>query len=228
MVTLERTPPVEQVHCGRVVRTKQSVLTCLREQVARTVAQLSQRLIDWTELGPIPVGLLEVVADDLLVGGFVEPVGEAFVQLSTDFLRDPAVGGVADEDVAEAEGILIRQARALRLDEPSAHKSLKKDAHLRPGCGEMESAAQNSLPTTAAASSNARSPEASRSRRAESSAWIVSGTAASWPSSSAKASNCSRKSGFQPRSRAGSPGRPRQQAWRRASLPPRSKAARAR
>ena len=92
MVTLERTSPVEQVHCGRVVRTKQSVLTCLREQVARTVAQLSQRLIDWTELGPIPVGLLEVVADDLLVGAlaFVEPVSEAFVQLGTDFLRDPA------------------------------------------------------------------------------------------------------------------------------------------
>ena len=69
-----------------------------------------------------------MVADDLLVGAlaFVEPVGEAFVQLSTDFLRGSAVGGVADEDVAEAEGILIRQARALRLDEPSAHKPLKK------------------------------------------------------------------------------------------------------
>ena len=147
MVTLERTCPVEQAQCCRVVRTKQSVLTCLRENVARAVAQRSQRLIDRTELGPIPVGLLEVVADDLLIGAraFVEPVGEAFVQLSADFLRDPAVGGVADEDVAEAESVLIGKARALWLDEPSAHKPLEKGAHLRLGCGEVEDSAEPEL-----------------------------------------------------------------------------------
>jgi hypothetical protein len=147
VVTLERACPVEQVHCSCAVQTKHSVLTCPGEKVTRAVAQRSQRLIDWTELGPIPVSPLEVVADDLLMGArvFVEPVSEALVQLSTDFLRDPAVRRVADQDVAEAEAILIGQARALRLDEASAHKPLKKGAHLRPGRGEMEESAAPEL-----------------------------------------------------------------------------------
>ena len=55
----------------------------------------------------------------------------------------------------------------------------------------------NSFPTTAPRSSTARSPGPRRSRRAASSAWIVSGSVRSAsPPSSASARSCSRKSGL--------------------------------
>jgi len=58
-----------------------------------------------------------VVADHLveLLAPAVEPVGEALVQLGAELLRDALVGGVADQHVAEAEGVLDRLMRADEL-----------------------------------------------------------------------------------------------------------------
>jgi hypothetical protein len=57
------------------------------------------------------VGLIEVVADDLLelgqalAGGPLEPVGELFVEGSPIGLGEGGVRGVADQDVAKPEGV---------------------------------------------------------------------------------------------------------------------------
>ena len=60
------------------------------------------------ELAPVAGGLLEVVAEDLVqldeIGAaLLEPVGEALVQLGAGRLRQRVVGGVADQEVPEAE-----------------------------------------------------------------------------------------------------------------------------
>ncbi len=54
------------------------------------------------------VGLIEVIADDLLElhAPAVEPSGEAFVQIGPELLRDALVRGVADQQVSEPEGVL--------------------------------------------------------------------------------------------------------------------------
>src|SRR6266516_7319990 len=72
-------------------------------------------VVDRAELGPVPVRLLEVEAEDLLVLTdpvtrlAFEPVCEALVQLGPQLLRHRAVGGIADQDVAEAEGVVVRE-----------------------------------------------------------------------------------------------------------------------
>ena len=64
----------------------------------------------------VPVGLLEVVADERveLVGALLEPVGVALVQARALGLRDRVVGGVAEQEVAEAEARPRRRAPAGR------------------------------------------------------------------------------------------------------------------
>jgi hypothetical protein len=65
-------------------------------------------VVGWAELDPIPVRLLEVVADDLLVlggalpGRLIEPAREAFVHLASSLLGDRLIGGVSNQEVAEA------------------------------------------------------------------------------------------------------------------------------
>ena len=68
------------------------------------------------ELAPVAVGLFEVVAEDLVPldqdgAVLLEPVGEALVQLRPDRLGQRVVGGVADQQVAEAEAVLAGEQR---------------------------------------------------------------------------------------------------------------------
>ena len=68
------------------------------------------------ELGAVAVGLLEVVAEDLLVladalaGEPLEPVGELLVQRGAELLGGRPVGRLADEDVLEAKRDLVRRS----------------------------------------------------------------------------------------------------------------------
>ena len=102
-------------------------------------------LADQTELGPKPVGLLQVVAGDLLplghpVGDIVgDPGREALVQLRTALLRCALVGRVADQHVAEAEGVLVGERRGLGLDEVLADErhELGSDGVAEPGRREV-------------------------------------------------------------------------------------------
>ena len=64
-------------------------------------------------------GLLEVVAEHLVeldevVPVLVEPVRESLVELGPVGLRQRFVGGVSAEEMAEAEGLLVREQRQVR------------------------------------------------------------------------------------------------------------------
>ena len=61
-----------------------------------------------------------MVADDLVLLDehrvLVEPVGEGFVELGSGLLGKRVVGGVADQEVAEAEGLLVGVGRLVGAD----------------------------------------------------------------------------------------------------------------
>ena len=67
--------------------------------------------------------LLEVIPEDLLVlgGAFavdaVGPLDECVVERRARALEDSLVGGVADEDVVEAERCFLERPREVRLNE---------------------------------------------------------------------------------------------------------------
>ena len=94
-----------------------------RETLGGTFTERAGLVVDRAELGAVAVALLEVVAEDLLVlghavaGDALEPVGELLVQGGAELLRGRLVGGVADEDVLEAEGGLVDEARLGGADE---------------------------------------------------------------------------------------------------------------
>src|SRR5581483_9420299 len=86
-------------------------------------------LVDARQLGAVAVGLLQVVAEQLLdlAGALVcddvlEPGGEALVQVGAHLLRQRVVRRLADEDVAEAEGVLAGEGGPVRTDELLAHE----------------------------------------------------------------------------------------------------------
>ena len=118
------------------------------------------------------------------------------MQLRAQALRRRAVDRLLHENVAEAE-----RAVAARPHEAAAGERLRgacrRSARRPDRAARRRRRRVNSFPTTAPRSSTARSPGPSRSRRAASSAWIVSGSARSVsPPSSASARSCSRKSGL--------------------------------
>src|SRR5829696_8804395 len=74
------------------------------------------------ELRAVAARLLEVVAEDLVEldesgSGLLEPGREALVEVGAARLRDSVVGGVSDEQVAEAEAVLTGERRPVRPDQ---------------------------------------------------------------------------------------------------------------
>ena len=98
----------------------------LRRAVQRSrgiARQRSGAIVRRAELAAIPVGLLEVVAEDLLVVVRVvrrdlrQPPGEALVQVGSLFLRHRLVGRVADQEVSEPERVLAGELGAVGADQ---------------------------------------------------------------------------------------------------------------
>ena len=94
--------------------------------------ELSAAGIDRRELLAVAMGLLEVMADDLLVlgqavtGPLLEPVREPLVQLGTGLLEQRAIDGIADEDVVEAvERVGEAGGVVGRADEVAIHQHLQ-------------------------------------------------------------------------------------------------------
>ena len=90
------------------------------EPLGRAPCEVVEPRIGAVELGPVAVGALEVVADDLVLLDErcvpVEPVGERLVELGSRLLGERVVGGVADQKVAEAECLLVGVGRLVRAD----------------------------------------------------------------------------------------------------------------
>ena len=92
-----------------------------REARRRPPRELVEPRIGAVELGPVAVGALEVVAHDLVLLDErcvpVEPVGEGLVELGSGLLGERVVGGVADQEVAEAECLLVGVGRLVGADQ---------------------------------------------------------------------------------------------------------------
>ena len=61
----------------------------------------------------------------------VEPVGEAGVEVGADRLGERVVGGVADQQVAEAVAVVAGELRAVGADQLAAHEPGEPGRHLR-------------------------------------------------------------------------------------------------
>ncbi len=88
------------------------------------------------ELGQVQGGLLEVVAEDLVeldeaLAVLGEPLREAAMQVGPRRLREPVVGGVADQEVPEAVRVLSRQDRPVRTHELAPDERCEPRRHLR-------------------------------------------------------------------------------------------------
>src|SRR5215217_6755481 len=94
-----------------------------RQPFSRTEGELPRLVVDRSELRAVAVRLLEVVTDDLVPFGemldadLLEPLGKSPMKLGPKLFRHRLVGGVADEQVTEAERVLARQIRPVGPDQ---------------------------------------------------------------------------------------------------------------
>ena len=84
----------------------------------------------------VTAGLFEVVADDLValderVAVLVEPVGEAGMQVGADRLGERVVGGVANQQVAEAVAVVSGDLSTVGTDELAPHERGEPGRDLR-------------------------------------------------------------------------------------------------
>ena len=134
----------------------------------------------------------------------LQPRREALVELGARRLRQRVVGGVADQQMAEAEAVLARELRPVRSDQLLADERRQAGASPASPPGErldgapVEDLALDRHPARA----RCRSAGSSWSRRAASSACRVGGTTTSSCDSAAIASISSTKSGLPPAARA--------------------------
>ena len=136
------------------------------------------------KLGVVADGLFEVVAHDLVVldqrlAVLVEPVGEARVQVWRGPPWERVVGGVADEEVPEAVGVVSGELGTVWSDELVAHERGESGRQLRLIRGECRTERWKISPSTEPRSSTLRSGSSSWSRRAASTAFSVGGTSTS-------------------------------------------------
>ena len=123
----------------------------------RPPRQLVCRLAGQPQLDSIAVGLLEVVTEDLVqldqVGAVaLEPNREALVQLCTCRLREPVVRRVADQEMAEPEGVVAGQLCPIGPDEllPDERHQLRRHV-LLVGLERLDATAVEDLPLDGAA-----------------------------------------------------------------------------
>jgi hypothetical protein len=96
---------------------------------------LCQCRLGLSEFAFVASGLLQVVARELvqldqLSAALFQPGGDARVQLRPSRLRECLVGRIANQQVAEPEGVLARKLRLLGSDESLAHERGESGSHL--------------------------------------------------------------------------------------------------
>ena len=110
----------------------------------------------------------------------VQPVGEALVEVGADRLRQRLVGGVADQQVAEAEAVLAGELRSLGADQLAADERGERAVTCAsPGASACTAPGGRSRPRPRRVRGRCRSGSSSWSSRAASSALSVGGTSTS-------------------------------------------------
>jgi hypothetical protein len=114
----------EQVHGGTRVVAFECTPAGLCQPLAGATRELDFPITHRPHLGPVAVGLLEVVADNLIEGIALlfEPVTDLDMKTCALDLGDAGVRDVADEDVVEAEELLLSRAGACGLDESPSNE----------------------------------------------------------------------------------------------------------
>ena len=99
-----------------------------RQPVGRAPGHRPRVIVLGTELQTERVRLLQVIADELVEVGQpgvgVEPLGEPLVELRPRLLRQHLIGGVAEQDVMEAEGLLAGDVGRVGPDQVAAQQLL--------------------------------------------------------------------------------------------------------
>ena len=108
----ERGGTLEQADGGAVILAADGAVACGGQAAPSPRCQLV--VVGQPELGPVAVGLLEVVAEELVELDergrvLLEPESEALVEVRAHGFRERVVGGVAEQEVAEAEAVLARE-----------------------------------------------------------------------------------------------------------------------
>ncbi|MBA3366894.1 MAG: hypothetical protein H0U03_14110 [Actinobacteria bacterium] len=115
-----RVPPFDGQQLGRSLQEVEPGTEVLSQDrpapggpqpLAGAGGERSPALVVWGQLPPVAIGLPEVVTEQLVeldeLGAVLsEPVGELLVQLRALRLRQALVGGVAHQEMAEAERVL--------------------------------------------------------------------------------------------------------------------------
>ncbi len=131
----ERVGALEQVRGGRRVAARERPASRRGQPPGAVGTERAAVVVERPELGQIAMRLLEVVAEDLLVlrralaVDAVGPLDELLVERGPRALEDRVVGGVANEDVVEAEGVLLRP-RVVRANELLLGERVQVDVEL--------------------------------------------------------------------------------------------------
>ena len=145
----ERGGALEQADGGAVVLAEGRAVAAGGQAPPRRRGQLV--VGGHPELGAVAAGLLEVVAEDLvqldeLGPVLLQPGCEALVELGAGRFRQRVVGGVADQQVAEAEAVLAGELRLVGPDQLLAHERGQARRHLGLlGCERLDGAAVEDL-----------------------------------------------------------------------------------
>ncbi len=133
-IARERPGAPEQVPGGGVVLAKGGAQAAGREAPPRCRRQLV--VLGQPELGAIVARPFEMMTEELvqlheLGSVLLQPARETRVQLCTGRLRQRLVGGVAQQQVTEAEAVVAREQRSLRPDQLLADERRQARRHLR-------------------------------------------------------------------------------------------------
>ena len=109
--------PFEQRSGGMEVPVVESGPSSRGEMLRSASSERRERRAGGVEVDAVAVSLFEVVTEDLVPLDEVvvlEPVGEALVKLGASRLGEGLVGGVPDQEVAEAETFVLGKRRGSR------------------------------------------------------------------------------------------------------------------
>ena len=139
----------DEIHDRLNVSTQPRAPRCRRQTPASLFLQ--NCVLSRAELATVPAGLLEVVAEDFvqldqLATVLLEPVRELLVQIGPGRFGKRVVRRVADEEMAEAEGVVPRDLRAIRADERLADERGEARRHLSISGERLDGAAVEDLP----------------------------------------------------------------------------------
>ena len=134
----ERRRAPQQVRGGRHVAAREGPPARRPQPLRRLAADLAAAVVERSQLRQVAVGLLQVVAEDLLVLAgpvavhLVGPGHEPLVQRRALALEQARVGRVADQDVLERERGAGRHDGRVRLKQPPPLEPAQVVGHARP------------------------------------------------------------------------------------------------